>query len=252
MDIMHSKRTVLYLGLSLVVPVAVMFALPAYGQSGRPRFDLPMAMLVSLVMVLLFGYAVDKRRRLMQTVNLELNKLRRIYHISKNLSETDGQRYRGWFTELHGHLYHYLSAFSEIDFSRYEDLNSKFRELSYHVYKVPELRSSKEEVLYDELLRTVAVVAESRQQIKELKDSRMSSYVWGTIVLLWLALAVTVWLSTADAWTARLSAGMILSGFAAVASLLAAIDSMSSEYRGIARRYVDNIGRIELRRREDE
>jgi len=252
MDILNSRKTILRLGLVVAVPVLAMFLLPAYGQSGQPRFDLPMAFLVGLTLILLTHQAAEKRHRLMQTINLELNKLRRIYHLSRNLSESDSQRYRSWFTELHGHLYRYLSVFSGRDFGCYEDTNSEFRELSYHVYKVPELRSNKEEALYDDLLRTVAKVAESRQQIKESKDSRMSVYVWLVVLLLIVGLVLSVWLSTVDVWTSRLAAGVTLAGFLAVVDLLYEVDTLASEYRSIAQRYVDNVGRIELRRREDE
>ena len=252
MDILHSKKTIFRLGLVVIVPIAVLLLVPVYGQSGQPRFDLPVAFLVSLTLILLIHQAVEKRRRLLQTINLELNKLSRVYHLSRNLSETDTQRYRGWFTELHGNLYRYLSAFSERDFGYYEETNSEFRELSYHVYKVPELRSSKEEALYDDLLRTVAKVAESRQQIKESKDARMSIYVWMVVLLLVVGLGISAWLSTIDVWTSRLAAGVTLAGFLVMIDLLYEVDTLASEYRPIAQRYVDNIGRIELRRREDE
>jgi hypothetical protein len=237
----------------IVVGVFLIWSIvPVCGRPSVERLDLIPSILATVVLGVLIYQAVERRRQLLQTVHMELNKLRRIYHLSKNLSDIDSQRYRGWFTDLHGYLYKYLSAFTERDFNHYEESNNDFRALSYHVYKVPELRSSKEESLYDELLRSVAVVAESRQQIKETRESRLSLNLWLVLWLLMLNVIFTAWLSTTSSDVSRATSAAIIAGFFLVFDLLWEIDTLSSERHDIARRYVDNIGRIELRRRNEE
>jgi hypothetical protein len=252
MNIPVTKITVVRLALISVACFSLVYLLPAMSVEGDFRLDIVPAGLAAIVLGFLIYHAADRRRQLLQTVNLELNKLRRVYHLSKNLSDVDAQRYRGWFTELHGNLYAYMSGFGERDFGRYEDSNKDFRSLSYHIYKVPELRSNKEESLYDELLRTIATVAEARQQIKEAKDSRLSAYVWLIILLLVLNVAVTVWLSTSPTLISFVVSGVTIISFLFAVDLLWEVDTLASERKDIAQRYVDNIGRIELRRRNEE
>ncbi|MBU0624785.1 hypothetical protein KKF05_00395 [Patescibacteria group bacterium] len=252
MNITTTKITIIRLALIIVAALILLAVIPVFGQSGSARLDLVPGVLAAVVLGLLIYHAAERRRHLLQTVNMELNKLRRIYHLSKNLSDVDGQRYRGWFTDLHGNLYKYMAGFAERDFNKYEDSNKDFRALSYHVYKVPELRSSKEESLYDELLRTVAIAAESRQQIKEAQDSRLSAYSWLVLILLVLNVAITAWLSTDGSSVSRVATALIIAGFFFAVDLLWEIDTLSSERQEIAQRYVDNIGRIELRRRNEE
>jgi Ca2+/H+ antiporter len=225
---------------------------PAMLGPGEQRLDLVPAILAAVLFGVLIYHAADRRRKLLQTVNLELNKLRRVYHLSRNLSDIDSQRYRSWFTGMHGKLYDYMTAFADKDFSRYEESNHAFRELSYHVYKVPELRSNKEESLYDELLRTIAIVAESRQQIKEANDSRLSSYVWVVVLLVTLCLVATSAMSVMDSVASRAAAGAAITCALLAIDLLWEVDTLGSEQKEISMRYVGNIGRIELRRRGDE
>ncbi len=179
---------------------------------------------------------------------MELNKLRRLYHVSKNLSALSAE-YRPWFTELHGHIYNYLNKFSGKDFEAYDSFNRDFREISYHVYTIPPMRGVKEQALFDDLLRTTASVAEARQQIKELWDNRLSFHVWIMVLLLAMSFMTALVGSMPDYPTARL-----VGGCAIVAALLSLdylwkVDSLASERTALPKRYVDNVGKLELGRR---
>lgn len=242
------------LRLVLIAAAAFSFAslLPASLVAGEQRLDIVPGIFAGIILGFLIYHAAERRRALLQTVNLELNKLRRIYHLSRNLSDIDNQRYRSWFTGMHGKLYDYMTAFADKDFRQYEDSNPAFRELSYHIYKVPELRSNKEESLYDELLRTIAKVAESRQQIKEANESRLSSYVWVIVLLMVLGLVATSSLSIMDTVVSRAAVGTVIACAMFAVDLLWEVDTLGSEQKEISMRYVDNIGRIELRRRGEE
>ncbi len=226
--------------------------LPASQSPGDQPLDLVPGMLAAVLLGILIYHAAERRRILLQTVNLELNKLRRVYHLSRNLADIDNQRYRSWFTGMHGKLYDYMTAFADKDFRQYEDSNHAFRELSYHIYKVPELRSNKEESLYDELLRTIARVAESRQQIKEANEARLSSYVWTIVLLVVLGLVATASLSIVDTVVSRAAIGTVIASALLAVDLLWEVDTLGSEQKEISMRYVENIGRIELRRRGEE
>jgi len=252
MNIPIRLKTLLRLLLIAAGSYSLTSIIPAAVGPGAPRLDTVTGVLAAALLAVLIYHAAERRRALLQTVNLELNKLRRIYHLSKNLADIDSQRYRGWFTGMHGKLYDYMSAFADKDFHHYEDTNHAFRELSYHIYKVPELRSNKEESLYDELLRTTAKVAESRQQIKEANGSRLSSYAWVVVLLVVSGLAATAALSITDTVVSRAASGTVIACALFAVDLLWEVDTLGSEQKEISMRYIDNIGRIELRRRGEE
>ena len=208
---------------------------------------LPAALfMVGLGLVLLMR-AIERRRRLYEAVAIELNKLRRVYHISKNMSSFD-ERLRVWFTELHGYLYGYLNSFANKDLSQYEFSHTDFRRLSYHIYTVPELNSVKEEVLYRDLLRTTAEIAELRQHVLETRDSRLSAYGWTVFLMSVLTFFVAVVASTPDGMVGRLVSGTVIVGALLLVDLLWEIDSLQSERYVFPQRYVENVARLELRR----
>ena len=73
--------------LTAIIAGSLIFALmmPAAGQP-RHGFDLVAGLIVGITLAFLVYQAAERRRRLFSAVYLELNKLRRIYHLSKNLS----------------------------------------------------------------------------------------------------------------------------------------------------------------------
>ena len=141
---------------------------PLGDQAINPILAIPVAVFVGMFTSFLVFQAAERRRFLLTTIALELNKLRRIYHLSKNLSVAS-TRFRMWFTDIHGFLYEYLTFFSKKDFNAYNDSNALFRKLSYHIYTIPEVETKKEEALFEDLLRTTAVVAESPDKDKGKK-----------------------------------------------------------------------------------
>jgi hypothetical protein len=196
-----------------------------------------------------FVQATARRRRLRETVAFELNKLRRIYHLGRNMAAAD-ERLRPWFTELHGHLLAYLSSFGGRDFARYEESNGLFRRLSYHAYTVPGIEGGKQELLYADLLRTTGDVAEARQRIVEARDSRLTAYGW-TVFLLAVAASVLVTLESApDRMADRLIAGASIVLALLLVDLLWEVDSLEEERAEFPRRYADNIARLEMRRED--
>ena len=210
-------------------------------------------LVVALVFVVTVGvllmHALNRRQRLLDAVRVELNKLRRLYHVSKNLSQLSGE-FRPWFTELHGHIYKYMSRFAEKDFSAYDSFNRDFREISYHVYTIPAMSGAKEQALFADLLRTTSTVAEARQLIKELWDNRLSFNVWVMILLLTMSYIGAVTVAMPETMDGRLAGGFAVAAGCLAIDLLWKIDSLATEQSSLAKRYVDNVAKLELGRRE--
>ncbi|MFA6603219.1 MAG: hypothetical protein WCT10_00060 [Patescibacteria group bacterium] len=228
------------LALAMIVPTPPIPAAAGISLAG--------AMIVSAVLSVLLKLAATRRRDLFSTVYLELNKLRRIYHISKNLAAS-GSKHRIWFTDLHGFLYGYLSEFSGRSLTEYNQTNPAFRKLSYHIYTVPELATDKERALYEDLLQSTATIAESRQRIKDLLSSRLSAYSWVVVLLLVMAFSALVLLAAGPGVAERVAAGTVLASVLLAVDLLWELDTMRTDLRDWARRYVDNVSKLELGRR---
>lgn len=230
--------------------LAFAMVMPAYADPYAATFVPAIATVLAMTLLVLIAQAVFRRHQLFEAVRMELNKLRRLYHISKNLSVAAPQRYRGWFTDLHGYLYEYLMLFSGKDFDSYDSSNASFRKLSYHVYTIPEIETKKEEALFDDLLGTAATVASSRQQIKELWDNRLSAYVWTVLMLMVAGFVASVVFAMGESVGGRFAAGTAIALSLLAVDLLWEIDTLASERAQLAKRYVNNLAKLELGRKD--
>ncbi len=249
MNVPVTKFTLVRLIALVLGSFVLAYAVPAMAVPVGPEAGIGTAIVVALIVAFLIQQADVRRRELQTAVYMELNKLRRIYHLSRNLSSIS-PRFRSWFTDLHGFLMAYLSAFGDKDLSRYKETNLAFRQLSYHIYTIPELETAKERALFGDLLKTTSVVAESRQKIKELLVSRLSPYSWVVVLLLAAGFAVTTLAAMTEASSSRLVAGIAVGSVLLAIDLLWEVDTMSSEMKPWAQRYVRNIAKLEYRREE--
>lgn len=236
----------------VLLRVAVVFIL-AYAVPVSAGSSLYAAIAVLSVVVLLatvFSQALKRQEQLQEWMALELNKIRRMYHLGKNLGNEN--HLRKWFTEMHGYVYGYLTAFENKDFSQYQETNGDFRKLSYHVYQVPELKSDKERALYNELLNAAGTVAGARQRIKQLWDGGLTPQIWNVLVVIAALAGAAVLLAIGS--VDRLVAALLLSVLVLAVTLVRDLDNMkAASGQDLAKRYVENIARLELsRERESE
>lgn len=233
---------------SVVVTIVLAYVLPSMG--GSPAMAAAAVLLAGIFYAVAAVRGLDRQEKLSETIGLELNKIRRIYHLSKNLS-TDDTRLRQWFTDLHGYLYGYLTAFDGKDFSQYQEMNGAFRKLSYHLYEVPELQTEKQRVLYRDLLETAGVVAGARQRIQELRENGLPKAFWNTVVAVCVLAAVASYASITNA--DRLVIAATLASLSCAYAAVGAIDRLEfMPGKAMAKKYVENIARLELRHRDSE
>jgi hypothetical protein len=208
---------------------------------------IPVIIIFAVVFGILAYVAVDRRERLKEAVATELNKMRRIYHLGKNLGASP--HLRGWFTDLHGFVYDYLGGFEKYDMAEYNKGNALFRRIAYHVYTVPDLREVKEQVLYTELLAATAIVSDARQKIVTLHGSGFAQSHWFELAVMFAIFAVTVVAGMADLPLSRFVTANILAAGAILALFFVEHDAMTAdEDMALAKEYVKNIARLELRR----
>ncbi len=223
------------------------FLTPLLPPAVAGMVGLPVVILFAAIFGVLVFVVVDRRERLKEAVATELNKLRRIYHLGKNLGNSP--HLRGWFTELHGYIYDYLGSFEKLSLSDYDKSNPLFRRIAYHVYTVPDLREVKEQVLYNELLAATAIVSDARQRILTLEKSSYSRGHWFELAVIFVLFVITVVSSTPDEPMAH----FVTSNILAIGTLMALTFLEHDVWtaagnRYLAMDYVKNIARLELRR----
>ena len=229
----------------VLVVFILAYAVPASAGSQIYAAIAVLAVIVLLTIVLLM--ALNRMEKLNEWISIELNKVRRMYHLGKNLGSED--HLRAWFTEMHGYVYEYLMAFENRDFADYQETNGAFRKLSYHVYQIPSLKTEKEKALYNELLGAAGLVAGSRQRIKQLWDGGLPAQMWNILVVMaaLAGAAVLFAAGTAD----RLVSALLLSLLVLTVTLVRDMDSMKMMAgKEIAKKYVENIARLELSRHD--
>jgi hypothetical protein len=249
MNIPIPRKTFARLAIMTVGGLLFAFLVPLQGDSVSDSGRAAAAFFMVGLGLLLVMQAVARRNKLHTDVAFELNKLRRIYHICRNMSAVD-DRFRPWFTEIHGHLLAYLSSFGGKTFNQYEQSNALYRKLSYHVYTVPELTSPKDQVLFADLLATTGAIAEARQRIVETRDNRLSAYGWTVFLLAVMGHIIVTLQSTHDVLAERVIAGVAIVLGLLLVDLLWEVDSLEAEQTVFPKRYADNIARLELTRHD--
>ncbi len=230
-----------------VVIGAFVLALFAPVSAGSPGLAAASVVTTALLLAVAAQRALARRDQLTEWIAIELNKLRRIYHLGKNLGMES--RHRQWFTELHGHLYAYLTAFDKKNFSQYQEMNGHFRKLSYHLYQIPSLDTEKERVLYRDLLEAAGTVAGARQRIQELWNGKLpASFDRALLCIAVLSGAAVLWsMGPADRYTAA----FVLATLGSAVVFVRDVDSMRVMAGDeLSKRYVENIARLELSRHE--
>lgn len=231
----------------LIASFALAFLAPV--QAGSASLAAAAVVLSGILAALVVQRAVRRHDELNEWVAIELNKVRRVYHLGRNLGLE--ARYRQWFTELHGFLYAYLTAFDKKPFSRCQETNGPFRKLSYHLYQIPGLETEKERVLYRELLEAAGTVASARQRIQEIWNGGLPRHVWNGLAVVAIAAGAAV--LTAMGPSDRFTAGAVLTALGAGFMLARQADDLRLlAGEDLSKRYVENIARLELKREEEE
>lgn len=233
--------------LIIILAGSLLLAFVAPVQAGSASLAGAAVVLTGVLLGFVIQRAMARRDELNEWVAIELNKVRRIYHLGKNLGTES--RLREWFTELHGHVYGYLTAFDKKKFSQYQETNGEFRKLSYHLYRIPSLETEKERVLYSDLLEAAGLVAGARQRIQELWNGGLPATLRNALALIavFAAAAVLSAMGPSDRFAAALTLA-VLGGAVAFAREMDDMRGMGGE--DLAKRYVENIARLELRREE--
>lgn len=247
MKIPLTPVTALRLGGLAITGFILGWSFPVMAEPAAHGSDLVIAIIFAAIIGFLLHQGAVRYRELQHAVYLELNKLRRMYHVSKNLVAVSS-KFRPWFTDLHGYLHAYMTDVGSRDLAEYSKSNNAYRKLSYHVYSAPELTSQMEQLLFSELLKTQGVVAEERQRVKEFMSQNISAYVWAAVLIAAAALIAAIAAAAGPGLAERVITGSAVAVVILSVDLLGAVYSIRELRKEWAQRYVKNLAKLDYSR----
>lgn len=142
----------------------------------------------AIVVAFLIDKAMARRSELKKNVNVELARLRHIYHVVEQMPAAFQRK-------VHALLVKYEKKI-EADFEAHDRSTDAFREMSHAVYSFSP-KTHKEEILYADLLQTLQDLTLGRQRIQFELMGELSPYDWFLLVVI-LASLLTLLLVRVD------------------------------------------------------
>lgn len=234
-----------YFRLLLIILISVAATrLPIREQQGLFDFLSFNAVNVGLLFAIIAGFlmmiTLNKKQLLSNYVSTELNKIRRMYHLAKNIAEITPAA-ELWFKEVDQALSHYFDLFRRKDFRSYEEGNELFRAVTYAIYRLPLSVKSYNSELYTALLQTAGEATEAREHIRSYKDSSIGFFQWASIIIVAVSFAIIIALAIPQDSGAMWIGGMVIFNLFLMIQLLYEYDRINKRKgKSIARVYLEN------------
>lgn len=172
-----------------LIVIAVAIAGIAYPFVGNFSMFVDAALWIyAIVIAFLIDKAMTRRSELKKNVNVELARLRHIYHVAEQMPAVFRRK-------VHALLAAYEKKIAA-DFEAHDRSTDSFRELSHAIYSfVPKTR--KEDTLYADLLQTLQDLTLGRQRIQFELLGELSPYDWFLLVVILASLLTLLLVDTA-------------------------------------------------------
>lgn len=204
-----------------------------------------MGILYAIIVGFLMSIALKRRQSLDESVSQELNKIRRIYHLSKHLA-VHNPTLSAWFKDVRQALTGYNDLFCEHDFGFYELGNALFRKVTYAIYRLPKECVSYNEALYMSLLTAAADATESRETIRSKLTQTIGGFQWSVIAVITGTLSAILVASTPDDSMSRVVTTAVVFNLFLVLLLIYEYDAPSRKNRlTYASYYAHNLADID-------
>jgi ribosomal protein S15P/S13E len=206
-----------------------------------------LGLIYAVIIGFLMSLSLTRRQQIEEHISIELNKIRRIYHLSVHLAKKD-KNSGPWLKCTVDSLRKYLSYFKTHSFSAYEGSNALFREVTYGVYSLPEKGFAYDESLYQALIEATSDVTVAREQIQAKKDYSIGRFQWIVLILVSFVFCVMMILNTPYDLVARTASGVVTFCFFVTLNLLYEYDfSNPIKFRIISQQYADNLEKFVIK-----
>ncbi|KAA0205852.1 hypothetical protein EDM68_04230 [Candidatus Uhrbacteria bacterium] len=169
-----------------------------------------LTVLYAILVGFIAAEVISRRRKLDEQIALELNKVRRMYHLALHLSKAN-PGLEAWFEKIKTGIKKYLERFGKEHFKTYDRGNSLFRDVTYAVYAIPFEKLSVGTDTYKSLLDAAGSATEAREFIRQALYQRyVGQFAWMTLFLVSITFGSFLILATPMTVTHRVATGMIV------------------------------------------
>ena len=244
----RSRETYLRVAAIALFSVAFVLTIPYVGD----KFQIVIAnqllnigILYAVIVGFLMSITLTRRQSLDEYIALELNKIRRIYHLGLHIAK-ENPKLAQWFNELSAALFLYLKQFEVDGLSNYEKGGSYFRKVTYCIYGLPLQSKSYNSDLYGALLDAASSVTEAREQISSVKNNRIGHFQWTVSIIIALTFCWIIALSTPSDAYARVVTTIVIFNVLLMLLLLYEYDQMNEKKKAyFANLYANNLNSVE-------
>lgn len=231
----------------LIFCVGIVFIIP-YHTSSLENFFSFHAVNVGVLYAILVGFIMSlslmRKHELEEEILLELNKIRRIFHLSYHLS-VDNVELKRWFEGVQERIYTYLYLFKTMPFSNYERGSELFRRITYALYQMPEMGVRYNAEIYGAILEAAGTATEAREYIYAKKETEVGRFQWGVILFVALVFSVVMVSGTPFLFYQRLVTAIVVYSLFLALDLVYEYDHANKKkYLFLANLYVKNAEKL--------
>lgn len=221
------------LGLIVTFSFALSYGLPPVGTAKSVTSVFNMLLLFSFLIGFFINRALERRKTVVNGIEVELSRLRRIFNLSKRVSQRD------WAAPVREALRKYHAQVAK-DLFAYAAALEDYRVVASMVYDYAPA-TDKDRIVFADLLQTTRDIALERRPLERSLDSKIPGYGWAVTVLIVVGVVSLLLMNRGDGLT-DFSVGATLAGLFAVLDLLYRTDRFSpEEVDRFQRLYRDNV-----------
>jgi hypothetical protein len=204
-----------------------------------------LGILFSITVGFLMYKSLNRRSDLDHYIALELNKIRRMYHLARHIAAIAPEA-QSWLAAVRGSIREYLGLFRAFSFHDYPMGNPIFRSVTYAVYSLPGQVKDYNRELYQSLLEATGQATEAREFIRAKKDDRISLFSWIVVALISLIFSCIIIAATPMDPVLRIVGGLVIFCLFLVLQLIYEHDrSNSLRDHAWAQRYVADLSSLD-------
>ncbi len=229
------------IGILSSTTLATILSLIPFGVYVNAPFEItpaeaaPVAVFFVFVLGFLMNAALHKGQEFKKHLNLELSRMRRLFHLTKNLGSTKVDKLV--HEKVKRAVFDYFDFLNTYGLGSHAGSNKLFRKASYAVYSYTP-KTEKHKVLYKELLESLREAAATRQEINAILHGGIKSYGWVVLGSMEILVVVSTLLSQGTDVKDVVVTAATLSTIFIVTQLVWEVDHYSApQLRDLGKRY---------------
>lgn len=208
----------------LGTPFALSFGLPLVDGPSSTSSIFNSLLLFSFLLGFFLNRSLERRRQIVNSIEIELARLRRIWNITHAMTDVS----------LRDKLTPFLQTYHEKvakDLLAYKDTLDAYRDVSLTVYGYePTVR--RDEMLWSDLLSTTRDLALERRPLERALETNLAGRAWAAVGFMAFSAIGLLLVNRGQPGLTRFSVGLTIAGILAALDLLHRLDRLSPKFIG--------------------